>query len=155
MFCDVNSRWKQIHGLTQRYISVNALATTENYIQHGSTRPAFDVIRFEHENFLYSGFFRHFEVGLVIFDIFSTLVHPPPPLFSSKFSTVFSTLATRVPKKSVENFDEKMGGGGALVSKIRRKSLDQPLHVEKTLVNEISMLKSNYVEAGREEPGRK
>ena len=41
------------------------------------------------------------------------------------------------------------------MSKIRRKTLDQPRHVEKALVKKMSMLKSNYVEAGREQPGYK
>ena len=60
------------------YISVNVLATTENYTRHCSTWPACDVIRFQHEIFLYSGFFDIVEVGLVIFYVFSTLVHSPP-----------------------------------------------------------------------------
>ena len=85
-------------------------------------------------------FFRHVEVTL---KIFNTCALPPP--FHRNW----------VAKKSGESCDGGGGGGRALVSKIHQKALNQLRHVEKSTCRKNSMLKSNYVEVGHEQPGYK
>ena len=80
--------------------------------------------------------------------------------FSIKFSYTHAIFdMSRLVKLNCFAIAEKNGrncdgeGGSALMLKICQKALDQPRHVEKNTCKKNSMLKSNYVEAGRKQPG--